>query len=349
MDRREFLVSAAATTALAGMTTANAQTNPVAKNTRPAVAGMQYRDLGRTGEKVSAIGLGGYHIGKQQDPQESIRLMRAAIDRGISFMDNCWDYNDGLSEVRMGQALRDGYRQRVFLMTKIDGRTKSAAAKQIEQSLGRLQTDTIDLIQFHECIRLDDPDRIFSPGGALEAVQAARQAGKVRYVGFTGHKDPVVHLRMFEMARQHDFHFDTVQMPVNAFDPHFRSFIQQVLPVAQQQGTAVLGMKAFGDHFILDAVQSAKIATPIELLRYSLSLPIATQITGIDSMPILDQALAAVKDFTPMTQDQQAALLSRTSELAAGGRYELFKTTPHFDGTIKNPMWLGGEDQTKTT
>jgi uncharacterized protein len=346
MDRREFLVSAAATTAFAGMTTANAQSNPVAKDTRPEVAGMQYRELGRTGERVSAIGLGGYHLGKQQDPQESIRLIRASIDRGISFMDNCWDYNDGLSEVRMGQALRDGYRQRVFLMTKFDGRTRSAAAKQIEQSLGRLQTDVIDLIQFHECIRLDDPDRIFAPGGAREAVEAARQAGKVRYVGFTGHKDPVVHLRMFEMARQHNFHFDTVQMPVNAFDPHFRSFIQQVLPVAQKQGTAVLGMKAFGDHFIVDAVQTNKIATPIDLLRYSLSQPIATQITGIDSMPILEQALAAVKDFTPMTEDQQAALLHRTRELAADGRYELFKTTPHFDGTIKNPAWLGGEVQT---
>jgi uncharacterized protein len=344
MDRREFLVSAG-TAALAGMTAAGAQTNSSAATARPQIAGMQYRDLGRTGEKVSVIGLGGYHIGKQQDPQESIRLIRAAIDRGISFMDNCWDYNDGISEVRMGQALHDGYRQRVFLMTKFDGRTRSEAAKQIEQSLGRLQTDVIDLIQFHECIRLDDPDRIFGPGGAREAVDAARQAGKVRYVGFTGHKDPVVHLRMFEMAQQHNFHFDTVQMPVNAFDPHFRSFIRQVLPVAQQQGTAVLGMKAFGDHFIVDAVQANKIATPIDLLRYALSQPVATQITGIDSMPILEQALAAVKDFTPMTEDQQAALVNRTRELAADGRYERFKTTPHFDGTIKNPAWLGGEIQ----
>jgi uncharacterized protein len=349
MDRREFLVSAAATTALAGIAPAHAQNSPGAKSTRPVVAGMQYRDLGRTGEKVSAIGLGGFHIGKQQDPQESIRLIRTAIDRGITFMDNCWDYNGGLSEVRMGQALRDGYRQRVFLMTKIDGRTKGEAARQIEQSIGRLQTDVVDLIQFHECIRLDDPDRIFAPGGALEAVEAARQAGKIRYVGFTGHKDPVVLLRMFEMASQHNFHFDTVQMPVNVFDPHFRSFTQQVLPVAQQQGTAVLGMKAFGDHFILDAVQSNKIATPTELLRYSLSLPIATQITGIDSMEILEQDLAAVKDFTPMDEAQRAALLDRTRVLAANGRYELFKTTPHFDGTIKNPVWLGGEDQTKAT
>ena len=347
MDRRKFLVSAAAATTLAGVAPAGAQSS--VQNTRPTVAGMQYRELGRTGEKVSAIGLGGFHIGKQQDPEESIRLIRAAIDRGITFMDNCWDYNGGLSEVRMGQALRDGYRQRVFLMTKIDGRTKGEAARQIEQSLGRLQTDVIDLLQFHECIRLDDPDRIFSPGGALEAVEAARRAGKIRFVGFTGHKDPVVHLRMFEMADKHNFHFDTVQMPVNVFDAHFRSFTQQVLPVAQQHGTAVLGMKAFGDHFILDAVQENKVATPLELLRYSLSLPIATQITGIDSTPILEQALAAVKNFTPMEEGERAALLSKTRELAMDGRYELFKTTPHFDGTIKNPMWLGGEDKTKAT
>jgi predicted aldo/keto reductase-like oxidoreductase len=348
MDRREFLMTATAA-GVAAVTPATAQQPPNAKNDRPTVPGMQYRELGRTGEKVSAIGLGGYHIGKQQDPAESIHLIRAAIDRGITFMDNCWDYNDGISEVRMGQALRDGYRQRVFLMTKIDGRTKNAAARQIEQSLGRLQTDVIDLIQFHECIRLDDPDRIFAPGGAVEAVMAARQAGKVRYVGFTGHKDPVVHLRMFEIADKHNFHFDTVQMPVNVLDAHFRSFIQQVLPVAQQHGTAVLGMKAFGDHFILDAMQQNKIATPIEMLRYCLSLPIATQITGIDSMPILDQAVAAVKDFTPMDAEQRAALLARTRDLAENGRYELFKTTPHFDGTIKNPAWLGGEDRVKTT
>ncbi len=347
MDRREFLTSAAAT-GLVAATPAMAK-DAVAAGERPTVPGMQYRDLGRTGEKVSAIGLGGYHIGKQQDPAESIRIIHAAIDHGITFMDNCWDYNDGISEVRMGQALRNGYRQRVFQMTKIDGRTKDAAAKQIEQSLGRLQTDVIDLVQFHECIRLDDPDRIFAPGGALEAVLAAKQAGKLRYVGFTGHKDPIVHLRMFEMADKHNFHFDTVQMPLNVMDAHFRSFEKQVLPIALQHGTAVLGMKAFGDHFILDAVQDGKIATPIEMLRYPLSLPIATQITGIDSMQILDQALAAIKDFTPMNPTEMAALLRRTSELAMDGRYELFKTTPHFDGTIKNPAWLGGEDKTKST
>ncbi len=298
---------------------------------------MQYRELGTTGEKVSIIGLGGFHVGKQDDPQESIKLIRSAIDRGITFLDNCWDYNDGISEVRMGQALRDGYRDKVFLMTKVDGRTKTSAAKQIEQSLGRLQTDTIDLVQFHECIRLDDPDRIFAAGGALEAFQAAKQAGKIRYIGFTGHKDPVVHLRMFEMADKAGFHFDTVQMPLNVMDAHFRSFEQQVVPVAVKHGTGVIGMKAFGDHFILDS----KVASPIEYLQYPMNLPISVQVTGIDSQQILEQALEAAKTFKPMSQEQKQALLARTREPAMTGKFELFKTSNHFDGTMKNPAWLG--------
>ena len=199
---------------------------------------MIYRDLGTTGERVSAIGLGGYHIGKQSNPDESIALIRKAIDRGITFLDNCWDYNDGVSEVRMGQALRDGYRSKVFLMTKIDGRTKASYNKQIDQSLGRLQTDTIDLMQFHEVIRMEDPDRIFAAGGAIEAAVAAKQAGKIRYIGFTGHKDPAVHLRMLETAHKHSFHFDTVQMPLNVMDAHFRSFTHEVLPVASNKASA---------------------------------------------------------------------------------------------------------------
>jgi aryl-alcohol dehydrogenase-like predicted oxidoreductase len=298
---------------------------------------MLYRELGRTGERVSAIGLGGYHVGKQQDPEESIRLIRAAIDRGITFMDNCWDYNGGVSEVRMGQALRDGYRQKVFLMTKIDGRDKNTAARQIEQSLGRLQTDVIDLLQFHECIRLDDPDMIFAPGGAIEAVQKARQAGKIRYIGFTGHKDPSVHLRMFETADKHGFHFDTVQMPINVMDAHFRSFLHQVAPVAQEHGTAILAMKTFGDPYIL----ASKTVTPMEALHFGLNSPASVVITGIDSPAILDQAFEAVKSFRPMDQQQVAALLAKTKEAAMTGKFELFKTSPHYDGTIKNPAWLG--------
>ncbi len=336
MDRRDFLrttSAAAAVSALPGAT-ASAQTTPVR---RPESPNMIYRELGRTGERVSAIGLGGYHIGKQADPQESIRLIRSAIDRGITFLDNCWDYNGGLSEVRMGQALRDGYRQRAFLMTKIDGRDARTAAQQIEQSLGRLQTDVIDLMQFHECIRLDDADRIFAPGGALEAVLAGRQAGKIRFIGFTGHKDPSVHVRMFEAAAQHNFHFDTVQMPINVMDAHFRSFLHNVAPVAQQQGTAILAMKTFGDHFILDS----HTVTPIEALHFGLNSPATVIITGIDSPQILDQAFEAVASFHPMSDSQVAALLAKTRDAAMTGQYELFKTSPHFDGTIHNPQFLG--------
>jgi aryl-alcohol dehydrogenase-like predicted oxidoreductase len=337
MDRRNFLKTA--TVAAAGSAvSAGAQSNQSSLPTlRPESPKMIYRELGRTGERVSAIGMGGYHIGKQQDPDESIRLLRTAIDRGITFMDNCWDYNGGISEVRMGQALRDGYRQKVFLMTKIDGRDKNTAAKQIEQSLGRLQTDVIDLLQFHEVIRLDDPDVIFAPGGAIEAVQEAKQAGKIRYIGFTGHKDPSVHLRMFETADKHGFHFDTVQMPINVMDAHFRSFLNQVVPVAQQHVTAILAMKTFGDPYILES----KTVTPIEALHFGLNSPASVVITGIDSPAILDQAFRAVQSFRPLDQQQVAAILAKTKDAAMTGKFELFKTSSHYDGTIKNPSWLG--------
>jgi uncharacterized protein len=337
MDRRDFLKTA--TVAAAGTVTPAAQqgsSSPGATR-RPESPNMIYRELGSTGERVSAIGIGGYHIGKQQDPQESIGLLRAAIDRGITFMDNCWDYNGGISEVRMGQALRDGYRQKVFLMTKIDGRDKNTAAVQIEQSLGRLQTDVIDLLQFHEIIRLDDPDVIFAPGGAIEAVLQAKQAGKIRYIGFTGHKDPSVHLRMFETADKHGFHFDTVQMPVNVMDAHFRSFLHQVAPVAQQHGTAILAMKTFGDPYILHS----KTVTPTEALHFGLNSPAAVVITGIDSPAILDQAFDAVRSFRPMNDQQVAAILAKTKDAAMTGAFELFKTSSHYDGTIRNPSWLG--------
>jgi predicted aldo/keto reductase-like oxidoreductase len=225
----------------------------------------------------------------------------------------------------------------------MDGRSADEYNKQLEQSLGRLGTDVIDLVQFHECIRMEDPDRIFKAGGALEAASAAREAGKIRYIGFTGHKDPAIHLRMFEMAKQHGFNFDTVQMPVNIMDAHFRSFTKQVIPVAQAAGTGVLAMKTFGDHFILDT----KLAEPIEMLHYSLSLPVSVVITGIDEMPILDQAINAAKTFKPMSEAQIVELLSRTAEAASTGKYELFKTTPRFDGTAQNPKWLGDSDYPK--
>ena len=337
MERRDFLKTAAAA-GIGATIAANAQTRPsAAPIKRPESPDMIYRELGTTGERVSAIGMGGYHLGMQSDPTESVRLIHTGVDHGITFLDNCWDYNDGTSEVRMGQALRDGYRQKVFLMTKMDGRTAVEYNRQLEESLGRLQTDVIDLVQFHEVIRMEDPDRIFAPGGAIEAAIAARQAGKLRYIGFTGHKDPAVHLRMLETAQKHSFHFDTVQMPINVMDAHFRSFTHQVMPVALKQGIGVLAMKTFGDSFIL----KSNTVQPMEALRYGLTQPISVLITGINNTQVLDQALEAARIFKPMTTAEVQTLLVRTATAAADGQFEPFKTSAHFDGTAHNPKWLG--------
>ena len=299
--------------------------------------GIPYRELGRTGEKVSLVGIGGYHLGKQSDPTESVAIIRKALDEGINFLDNCWDYNAGESEIRMGKALREGYRDKAFLMTKIDGRTKSSATSQIEESLRRLQTDHIDLLQFHEVIRDIDPDRVFSAGGALEAVLEAKKAGTVRFIGFTGHKSPEIHLRMLATAAEHHFSFDTVQMPLNVMDAHYDSFEQKVLPVLVKANVGVLGMKPMGDHFILDS----KTATPVECLHYAMNLPTSVVITGCDSMPILDQALKAARTFKPLSESQVAAFLAKTAAAAQAGKFELYKTSHHFDGIFANPQWLG--------
>jgi len=302
--------------------------------------GMLYRPLGHTGERVSAIGLGGFHIGQAKlSENDSIRLIRSAIDGGITFMDNSWDYNEGQSEIRMGMALKDGYRQKVFLMTKLDGRTKQEAARQLDESLRRLQTDHVDLIQHHEIIRFEDPDRVFAEGGAQEAVLEARRAGKVRFLGFTGHKDPHVHLYMLEVAARHNFRFDTVQMPLNVMDAHFRSFGHMVLPKLLEQQIGVLGMKSMGDHVIL---RSGVVTAP-ECLRYALTLPTSVVITGIDSPKILQQAFDVAKNFKPMTEQETATLLSKTKNVAVTGHFELFKTSAHFDSTAHHPEWLGGQ------
>src|SRR5208337_1080043 len=264
------------------------------------------RILGRTGERVSAIGLGGAHLGLPAVSEpESIRIIRTAIDNGITFLDNCWDYNEGKSEIRMGKALRNGYRDRAFLMTKIDGRDRTSAARQIDESLARLRTDHIDLLQFHEIIRADDPERIFAEGGALEAVTDAQREGKVRYIGFTGHKRPEFLVRMLETAARHHFRFDTVQMPLNVMDAHFESFEKNVLPALVRDGTGVLGMKPMGDRFILDS----GTVTPVECLHYAMSLPTSVVITGCDSIQVLDQALMAARTFRPMTADETRELL----------------------------------------
>jgi predicted aldo/keto reductase-like oxidoreductase len=293
---------------------------------------MEYRTLGKTGERINALGLGGAHAARPAEPEESVRLIRTAIDNGVTFLDNCWDYHGGEAEVRMGRALRDGYRERVFLMTKIDAHYADIAAQQIDQCLQRLQTDRIDLMQIHEVIRPDDPERAFAPGGTMEALLAARQAGKIRYIGFTGHKDPDIHLKMLGMG----FDWDTVQMPLNCLDTHHRSFEAMVLPVLVERGIGVLGMKPLASG---EAVRSGA-ATAEECLRYAMSLPTSVVITGCDSMPILEQALRVWRDFTPLTPAEMAALRARTAQRAQDGVLEGYKTTGRFDGTIRNPHWL---------
>src|SRR5713226_3560776 len=329
VTRREFLELGVAATLAAG-----AGEIAWAADTKSEVP---RRTLGRTGEKVSMVGLGGYHIGSQKDEQESIRIIRTALDNGINFLDNWWDYNGGESEVRMGKALRDGYRQRAFVMTKIDGRTKKAAAQQLQESLRRLQTDRIDLLQFHEIIRMEDPERVFAAGGGMEAVVEAQKAGKVRYIGFTGHKSPDIHLKMLETADAHQFHFDAVQMPLNVMDAHYNSFEKKVLPVLVQEEIGVLGMKPMGAGIIL----SSKTVEPIECLHYAMSLPTSVVITGCDSVALVEQALKAARTFQPMSETQVAALLAKTKEAARNGEFEGYKTTSNFDGTAHNPQWLG--------
>jgi predicted aldo/keto reductase-like oxidoreductase len=299
--------------------------------------GIPYRRLGRTGELVSLVGVGGYHLGRQADEHETIRIVRTAVDNGMTFLDNCWDYNGGASEIRMGKALRDGYRDKAFLMTKIDGRTKDAAARQIEESLTRLQTDRIDLLQIHEVIRMTDAERVFAAGGALEAITAAQRAGKIRYVGFTGHKSPAIHLHMLATARARGFRFDAVQLPLNVMDAHYNSFEQEVVPVLVADEIGVLGMKPMGDPFVL----VSGTVTAVECLHYAMNLPTSVVITGCDSLPVLEQALHAAKTFRPLSKAAVAALLKRTAQAGRDGKYELYKTTHHFDGTYQNPHWLG--------
>jgi predicted aldo/keto reductase-like oxidoreductase len=329
MDRRRFLQTAAATTLMTSLSKQLADATN--KGTVPT------RILGHTGEKVSMVGLGGYHLGMQADEQESIRIIRSGLDSGITFLDNCWDYNNGQSEIRMGKALRDGYRQKAFLMTKIDGRTRQAATQQLEESLRRLQTDHIDLLQFHEVIRDTDPDRIFAKGGGMEAVLEAKKQGKVRYIGFTGHKSPDIHLKMLNTAFAHEFTFDAVQMPLNVMDAHYDSFEKKVLPVLVKHNIGVLGMKPMGDKIIL----KSKTASPVECLHYAMNLPTSVVITGCDSLEILQQAIGAAKAFKPMSAGEVSSLLAKTAPAAAKGEFEEYKTTHNFDGTYQNPQWLG--------
>jgi len=303
---------------------------------------MPYRTLGSTGERVSAIGLGGHHIGmKSVDEKLALRIIHRAIERGVSFMDNSWDYNEGASEERMGKALADGRREKVFLMTKIDGRSRKEATRQLDESLKRLKTDCVDLVQHHEIIRFDDPHRIFDPEGANAALEDARRAGKLRYIGFTGHKDPQIHLHMLEVARENGFRFDTVQMPLNVMDAHYRSFEKRVLPELVRETIGVLGMKSMGNGVIL----RSGTVTPVECLRYALNLPTSVVITGCDTIEILDQAVDTASAFRPLGQAEVDALLAKTAPAASRGEFEPFKTSSIFDATASNPEWLGEESE----
>src|SRR5260370_10508502 len=295
---------------------------------------MIYRTLGHTGEQVSAIGVGGWHLGLSKvDEDLAIRIVRAAIDRGINFLDNCWDYNEGASEVGMVKALQDSYRGKAFLMTKIDGRSKKEAARQLDESLRRLNVEQIDLVQHHEILRYEDPHRIFDEEGANAALVEARDAGKLRYIGFTGHKDPHIHLHMLEVAAQHGFKFDTVQIPLNVMDAHYRSFKKKVLPELVKQNIGVLGMKSMANGILL----KSNTVSPMECLQYALSLPTSVVITGIDNLEILDQACDAARTFHPLSDRERESLFAKTAPAPAAGSFEPFKTTSLFDGTATNP------------
>ncbi len=347
MERRDFLKQAAAAAALAGLKGASAETmtpglhGAAAQTPLPVinpVNGIGRRKLGKSGVEVSMIGIGGYHLGLESvTEQDAIHIIRTALDEGINFLDNCWDYNGGVSEERMGKALEDGYRQKAFLMTKLDGRTGAAAREQLETSMKRLKTDHIDLVQIHEVIRMTDPDQAFQPGHVIDVLQQARKEGKIRFIGFTGHKSPEIHLNMIETAAKHGFHFDTVQMPVNALDHHFDSFGQKVIPVAQKHDIAVLGMKPLSNAAIL---KTNTITAP-EALHYAMSVPVTLTITGCQSMENLRQALGVARNFKPMDIQQKIAILQKTAPFADAAKFEDYKSKNIYDGTFHNPQWLG--------
>ncbi|MCL6472085.1 MAG: aldo/keto reductase [Firmicutes bacterium] len=291
-----------------------------------------YRKLGKTGEMVSIIGLGGFHIGLIRDHGNAINLIRRAIDSGINFMDNCWDYHQGESERIMGEALKKGYRNKVFLMTKIDGRTKNAAKKQIDQSLSRLQVEHIDLLQLHEVIRMDDPDLAFSPGGAMDAIVEARDTGKIRFIGFTGHKNPAIHLKMLEQ----DFEWDTVQMPLNVLDVHYESFQKKVLPILNERNIGCIGMKPFAAGELFDT----HTVTATEALHYVMSLPVSVIVTGLQNQHDLDQAIQAATTFVRLSDAEIDTILEKTAPIGKSGVFEPYKTTIAYDSTTIHPEWL---------
>jgi len=349
MDRRDFLKHAAAAAAVAGLENSSGQDVAAAQELQGGTAhsslplasvvnGIGRRKLGHSDVDVSIIGVGGYHLGLANvQEQDAIRIIRHALDEGINFLDNCWDYNAGVSEERMGKALKDGYRQKAFLMTKIDGRTGAEARKQIDESLRRLNTDSVDLLQIHEVIRMTDAEQAFQPGNVIDVLQQARKAGKIRFIGFTGHKSPEMHLNMIAAADRHNFQFDTVQMPVNALDDHFNSFGRLVIPVARRHNIAILGMKSLSNGAIL----KTNTVTASEALRYAMSVPVTTTVCGCESLANLEEKISVARDFKPMTPQQKIAVLRKTASVGGEGKFEDYKNSHIYDGTFHNPQWLG--------
>ncbi|HEX4084034.1 MAG TPA: aldo/keto reductase [Chthoniobacteraceae bacterium] len=331
IPRRDFMKGAALTgAALMGGAMTMAQNSNTQDTPSPAAAEnpVPRRKMGGTGLDVSVLGIGGFHLGTPPDAAIATEIVHRALDAGVNFFDNSWEYHEGESEIRLGNALK-GRRDKAIVMTKVctHGRGKDVAMRMLEESLSRLQTDYLDFWQIHEVIYGNDPELIFAPGGVAEALLDAKKQGKVRFIGFTGHKDPSIHLRMLS----HDFPFDSVQMPLNCFDATFRSFQQQVLPVANKRNMAVLGMKSLGGSG--EMVTSGSIL-PEEGLRYAMSLPVSTTISGIDSLYVLEQNLAVARGFTPMSADEMAALRDKCRALAGDGHLEKFKTTKQYDGDI---------------
>ena len=328
LDRRQLLKTLGLAGSILAVGGPHRLADAMAPESPTATGEIPKRALGKTGLQVSSLCFGGAHWGRIENDTEAIRLLHEAIDAGVNFLDNAWEYNGGRSEELMGRALQ-GRRQQVILMTKVcsHGRDKKVALQQLDDSLRRLKTDYLDLWQIHEVVYTDDPDRHFMPGGAADALLEAKRQGKVRFIGFTGHKDPSIHLKMLA----HDFPFDCCQMPLNVFDGSYRSFEHDVLPVLNQRGIAPLGMKSLSGN--AEPLKQG-IVTPEEAIRYVLSLPIASLVSGIDSRQVLQQNLDIVRRFTPMTTADMQALHTRVARYAMDGRFELFKSTNRYDGRI---------------
>jgi uncharacterized protein len=319
--RREFISEVVAGAAIAALA------DDVLASQQPASAtGLPTRALGRTGQRVSILCLGGWHIGAIEDPAEAIRIMHAALDEGLTFFDNCWDYHDGGSEEVMGRALADGRRTKAFLMTKNCERDYEGSKRCLDDSLRRLRTDYLDLWQFHEMVYDSDPDWVFDRGGIRAAIEA-RKAGKVRHIGFTGHKDPRIHLAMLDKP----FEWETSQMPVNVLDVHYRSFQKHVVPVCLKKQVGVIGMKGFGGG---SGILAKAGLSATEAYRYALSQPVASQVVGLTSMEQLREAIALARNFTPMPAEEQKVLTDRLRDVATDGRFELFKSSQMFDGPV---------------